>query len=500
MKHINRIVDKYIIMDLSTLSIEQKYALDLFKQGKNVFLSGPGGTGKTKLIECFVQHCIQRNIKHQVCAMTGCATILLPKMCNARTIHSWSGIRLCKGENSKIVENALKYKKNKSNWRSVRVLIIDEVSMMSLKVFEVLNEIAKRAQFDSRPFGGIQVVFVGDFYQLPPVGSCEDIDTDRFCFESPLWTKLFPLDSVVLLKTIFRQDDPKYKDILLQIREAKLSLDNIAILEKYVNREFDASAYNGIVPTKLYPTRYKTEQLNDKMFSQLEGKCFHFQYKTKSSCKTYLDNNNAISVEHLLKCGNMSKEMKEFEIRQLMNSSSYPDILYLKVGAVVMCTVNLDMDNGICNGSQGIVSNIIETEQGPIPEVTFVNGIKKQISMQYRQSEDYPSIAVGQIPLTLAWALTIHKIQGATLNMASIDVGSQIFECGQTYVALSRVKSLDGLYLSAFQPDRIKANELVKSFYNSIPDKNYNLPENIFKSFELKDEEYVESTTKKIIL
>lgn len=500
MKYINTAVDKYIIMDLSTLSKEQKYALDLFKRGENVFLSGPGGTGKTKLIECFVQHCVQHNIKHQVCALTGCATILLPKMCNARTIHSWSGIRLCKGENAKIVENALKYKKNKSNWKSIRVLIIDEVSMMSLKVFNVLNEIAKRAQFNSTPFGGIQVVFVGDFYQLPPVSSQEDVDSEKFCFESPLWSQLFPLNNVVLLKTIFRQDDPKYKEILLQIRESTLTAENSDLLETYVNREFDPSKYNGIVPTKLYPTRYKTEQLNEKMFSQLKGKCFQFQYIAKLNCKTHLDSNQPLSVNHLMKCSNISQQMKEFEVRQLMNSSSYPDILYLKVGAVVMCTINLDMDNGICNGSQGIITNILETAQGPVPEVTFVNGIKKQISIQYRQSEDYPSIAVGQIPLTLAWALTIHKIQGATLNMATIDVGSQIFECGQTYVALSRVKSLDGLYLSAFNSDRIKTNAFVKSFYDSIPHKEYDIPENIFKSFELSEDSYEESTVKKIIL
>ena len=167
----------------------------------------------------------------------------------------------------------------------------------------------------------------------------------------------------------------------------------------------------------------------------------------------------------------MSQQMKEFEVRQLMNSSSYPDILYLKVGAVVMCTINLDMDNGICNGSQGIITNIFETEEGPIPEVTFVNGITKQISIQYRQSEDYPTIAVGQIPLTLAWALTIHKIQGATLNMATIDVGSQIFECGQTYVALSRIKSIDGLYLTAFNPQKIKVNKKVQDFYEALDKK-----------------------------
>ena len=121
-------------MNLSTLSQEQKYAFDLFKKGENVFITGPGGTGKTKLIEHMVEYCKFAGKRVQVCAMTGCATILLPKSCNARTIHSWSGIRLCKGENRKIVENALKYKKNKACWKGVRVLIIDEVSMMSVKV------------------------------------------------------------------------------------------------------------------------------------------------------------------------------------------------------------------------------------------------------------------------------------------------------------------------------------------------------------------------------
>lgn len=490
-------------MDLSTLSKEQLYALDLFKQGKNIFLSGPGGTGKTKLIECFVSHCISYGKKHQVCAMTGCATILLPKSCNARTIHSWSGIRLCKGNNHEIIKSVLKYKKNKTSWRMTNILIVDEVSMMSKKVLEVLDAIAKQIRFDDRPFGGMQVVFVGDFYQLPPVGSPEDIDSQQFCFESPLWIKLFPLESVVLLKTIFRQDDPVYKNILLQIREAKLNLESKYILQQYVNREFDSSCHNGIVPTKLYPTRYKTDKLNETMFSQLKEKCYSFQYVVKTNCKTYLENNQPISIEHLMNCNNMSQQVKDYEVRQLLTTSSYVDILYLKKGALVMCTMNLDMDNGICNGSQGVVTNILETETGFVPEVTFVNGIKKQIGMQYRQSEDYPSIAVGQIPLTLAWALTIHKIQGATLDMASIDVGNQIFECGQTYVALSRVKSLDGLYLDAFNPERIKINELVKGFYDSIPEKDYtiiNANEKCSSSEELCEETYVKSTIKRIIL
>ena len=179
-------------MDLSDLSQEQKYAFSLYKKRKNVFISGPGGTGKTRLIEYIINDCIVQRRYAQVCAMTGCATLLLPKLCNARTLHSWSGIRLCKGESDKIITNVLKYKKNKDAWKKIDILIIDEVSMMSKKILEVLNEIGQRVRYNNQPFGGIQLVFLGDFYQLPPVGTHEDSDTEKFCFESSLWSNIFP--------------------------------------------------------------------------------------------------------------------------------------------------------------------------------------------------------------------------------------------------------------------------------------------------------------------
>jgi hypothetical protein len=190
----------------------------------------------------------------------------------------------------------------------------------------------------------------------------------------------------------------------------------------------------------------------------------------------------------------------EYEVQQLMTTSSFQPSLALKVGAVVMCTVNLDMDNGIVNGSQGVVQEIVPA--GPI--VQFVNGQRRLIPFHFRQSEEYPAIAVGQIPLCLAWALTIHKIQGATLSLADMDVGGQIFEYGQTYVALSRVQSLDGLYLSAFQPQRIRANEAVKQFYQEFPVIDYETEvadmikdstTNQFEQYAYKDPQDVQENT-----
>jgi ATP-dependent DNA helicase PIF1 len=171
-----------------------------------------------------------------------------------------------------------------------------------------------------------------------------------------------------------------------------------------------------------------------------------------------------------------------------------------------MCTVNLDMDSGICNGSIGIVADFVIKMGVPIPIIQFSNGIKREMPINYWHSEEYPTIVIGQYPLCLAWAMTIHKIQGATLPMAEMDIGKSIFESGQTYVALSRVKSLDGLYLSHFFPQNIRANEKVTVFYDTIPEVEYEMEEEEeikkldFERYRYKEENIVDSTIKKIIL
>ena len=475
-------------MDLSTLSPEQKYAYDKFCKGENLFISGPGGTGKTKLIEYLVHQSKSTAQAHQVCAMTGCAAILLN--CNARTLHSWSGIRLCKGQKDQIISGVLKNRTALSAWRKTNILVVDEVSMMSLKIFDIIEEIARIARRSSLPFGGLQVVFTGDFFQLPPVSTTGETDTELFCFESTNWLRVFPLANHVILKTIFRQTDPLYKEILLQVRTGDLTEENKKILQGYVKREYDPEQHNGCIPTKLFPTRAKTDYLNATMFAKLKEKEFVFECDRKTQCKTFLETNKAISPEYLSIGARMTAQEIDYEIQMLLNNTSMQQTLSLKKGCVVMCTVNLDMEQGICNGSQGIIINILENGPVPLPIVKFANGVTKPIHPHYRQSEECPTIAVGQIPLCLAWALTIHKIQGATLALADIDVGGNIFEYGQTYVALSRVQSLEGLYLTAFHAHKIKANDRVRQFYSQIPDiTNYEsiIPEN---STELKTEDY----------
>ena len=163
-------------------------------------------------------------------------------------------------------------------------------------------------------------------------------------------------------------------------------------------------------------------------------------------------------------------EQKIHEEKYLTDNCLFDKTLTLKVGSQVMCIANLDMESGICNGSQGIITEFIKSDSGKeiLPVVLFSNGIKKTIEYKNWLSEKFTGFGVAQIPLILSWAVTIHKSQGATLDLVQIDAGNDIFECGQTYVALSRVKTLDGLYLTSFNPNKIKVNMKVKKYYESL--------------------------------
>ena len=202
------------------------------------------------------------------------------------------------------------------------------------------------------------------------------------------------------------------------------------------------------------------------MFDQIDKPTRISHIKKNTNCQTYIDSGKAIENMVLEKCDRLTTIERERELEQLMTNNNMPSILEMKIGAAVMCTANLDLDKGICNGSQGVIIDIIGEDC--LPKVKFANGVVFTLPTHFVQSEEYPSIAIGQIPLILAWALTIHKIQGATLAMGQMDIGQSIFEYGQTYVALSRIQSLNGLYLSNFEPSKIRANPKVKEFYKHI--------------------------------
>lgn len=466
-------------------SREQQIAYNKYIEGKNIFITGPGGTGKTALIRHIQKDAHKKCIDIQVCALTGCAAVLLE--CKAKTVHSWAGIGLGNGTIDNMVNRIIKNRYAKATWKETDILIIDEVSMMSFKLFEMLDAIGKAVRRNHKPFGGIQVIFSGDFYQLPPVGNKDEPDTTRFCFESPLWFETFELQNHVNLCKIFRQSDPIYQRILNQIREGRLKRSSNETLLQKVGREIPPDCQ--IRPTKLFPTRNKVDYINNTEMNNLKGKEYEYKIKYHSDLEMSVAEKN-------IRMG-YTKEQIQTELMYLQSNLRCDEIVKLKIGAQVMCIVNIQLDNGdiLCNGAQGIVVDI--SPQG-LPTVKYRNGYQMTMSYHIWASETIPGIGVSQVPLILAWALTIHKSQGSSLDIAEVDAGSGIFECGQTYVALSRVKSLEGLYLCSFDVKRIRVNKKVQDFYEVLETedaKRRTAEENERKENEKLPEAYIETVT-----
>jgi ATP-dependent DNA helicase PIF1 len=361
--------------------------------------------------------------------------------------------------------------------------------MLSLKLFDQLNEIGKAIRGNTKPFGGIQLIFSGDFFQLPPVGDKEEPDSQRFCFESKDWNTVFQQDSQIELVKIFRQTDELYSTILNQIRQGIITRSSCNMLNSYVNRKIDENLV--VQPTKLLPTKMQVDAINcSEMLKLGDAEERIYQYKYEYQLPMTSEERN-VRIR-------FSKEDMENELKYIASNLNGENILKLKVGAQVMCIINVGTNDQItlCNGSQGIITKFNESG---FPVVKYNNGVEQEMGFHHWISDKIPGIAVSQIPLVLSWAITIHKSQGATLDCAEIDVGSGIFECGQTYVALSRVKSLNGLYLTSFDPSRILINKKVKLFYENLT-KYYDehpipiqkpliIEKNIFSEFVYKDKD-----------
>lgn len=428
----------------------QKLAIAKYEKGENIFLTGPGGCGKSAIIKYIIKDAENKNIELQVCALTGCATVLLGN--KSRTIHSWSGIGVDNRSIEEVSEKIATSAPKRKNWCRTSVLIVDEISMMSKKMIELLDLTGKKCRKRCLPFGGIQVIFSGDFFQLPPVGSV-DRETEMFCFESPVFKKLFPKQNIIIFEKIFRQKDPLYSKILNQIRKGMISNNSIKVLTGCIKKEVNEEEI--IKPTIIKPLKQDVDIINETSLKKIKGDTHVFKMEYVSP-----KNNKA------------TKEAIMYEFKQIESKIYVEKELVLKVGAQVMCVVNMMDAEGkllLCNGSQGVVIGFDVLLGYPI--VQYRNGIKMTMSPHNWTSENIIDLQVKQVPLILSWAITIHKSQGASIEMAEIDAGSSIFAAGQTYVALSRVTSLEGLYLTNFDHNKIFVNQKVKEFYETLNKK-----------------------------
>ena len=408
---------------------EKKQILSEIRAKSNVCITGAAGTGKSFMLSLIKEHFPNIHIT----ASTGVAAVNVGGV----TIHSWAGLSNGSLPLEQIVNFILSGPgtKIRRQIKKAKILAIDEISMISAQVFDLLNQVLKSVKENDLPFGGVQLIILGDFFQLPPVAKEEEM---KFCFEANAWIEAD--FKVFELSEIFRQSEIRFIQLLNNIRHAAINDDDLQLL---LDRQIIPD--NKLRPTMLVTHNSQAENINSKMLNDIFGeKEYIFQMQTSG---------------------------KDGSIALLKKGCLAPDELVLKKGAQVMMLKNSLIKQGIINGSIGIVTDFIKNGS---PIVKFRNGEVCIVAAEEWNIESFNDLtqkteiiaSIKQIPLTLAWAITIHKSQGMTLDHVYCDL-SQVFAEGQTYVALSRVRSLEGLFIKGFRPEKLKVNERVRRFYNN---------------------------------
>ena len=381
----------------------QETALAILKTGANVFLTGEPGAGKTYVINKYIHWLEAAQISVAVTASTGIAATHIGGL----TIHSWSGVgtrdTLSRYDLDQIATKEKLVKRIKKN----QVLIIDEVSMIDGKMLDMVDVICRTIRQSQEAFGGMQVVCVGDFFQLPPIARQGEMM--RYAFESRAWENLRPL--VCYITEQFRQDDELLLSLLGSIRKGEIEEEHYTLLREQVD-----ISYADIEPTRLYTHNADVDAVNAAKLAELKG-----------TAKTY----------------KMSSRGNKIYQESLTRTCLSPSVLALKEEAMVMCTKN-NFEAGYVNGTLAKVVGFDSYEGYPIIETAD----KRRITIEpvsWEVAEEGKILAsIEQLPLRLAWAITVHKSQGMSLDAAEVDL-SKSFVYGQGYVALSRVRSLAGL-------------------------------------------------------
>lgn len=378
----------------------QEKALEILKSGRNVFLTGEPGAGKSHTIKLFTDWLEEQKRDYAVTASTGIAASHI----DGSTIHSWSGLGIRRNLQKEQLEGLKRNYWLTGKIRSVRTLIIDEISMLDAVALNDVSNIMAAVHGNTKPFGGVQIVFVGDFFQLPPVS--KDRETMRFAFQAESWIMADPV--VCYLTEQHRQSDAEFLAILGAMRAGEVT-------EAQKDR-LKSCTLSSRPDTQLFTHNADVDQLNKAELAKLKGKEHVYQ----------MQEGGIPALIATLKRGCLS-----------------PEKLVLKEGATVMFTRN-NFNAGYVNGSIG---RVMKFEHGD-PVVKLLDGriVRPEMAEWTFRERRETKAFIRQIPLRLAWAVTVHKSQGMSLDSALIDL-SNTFEFGQGYVAISRVRTLQGLHL-----------------------------------------------------
>lgn len=399
----------------------QQEALDILKLGHNAYITGAAGSGKTYLLNQYIAYLRKNKIPVGITASTGIAATHM----GGTTIHSWAGMGIRDEMSDKEINELFKRPYLRNRFAQTKVLIIDEISMLHAHRLMLVHQICKNFKGNPYPFGGMQIIMCGDFFQLPPV-SKKDEPSD-FVTESEIWQEMNL--RICYLDEQHRQDDRSFLHVLNDIRGNEVSEETVELLSERLDK--DVSGY--AKPTRLFTHNADVDAINKQHLEALEGEAHEYEMRWTGS----------------------------FALTETLRKSCLaPDKLILKKGAQVMFVKN-NYEAGYVNGTLG---EVIDFDKDNFPIVRTFDGAeltvpaaKWEVKDELAPSADQVLAAISQLPLRLAWAITVHKSQGMSLDAAEIDL-SRSFLPGMGYVALSRVRSLAGLKLMGMNQMALQVN------------------------------------------
>nr|GAT43685.1 DNA repair and recombination protein [Mycena chlorophos] len=460
------------------LSDEQEAVLQRVLARGNVFFSGSAGTGKSVLLRAIIQSLREQERNFAVTASTGIAALAV----SGCTLHSWAGVGLGKqpvnSYTGRWLKNRQRYERVIQRWRTTEALLIDEISMIDGKFFDKLEEIARIMRHSDLPFGGIQLIICGDMFQLPPVPDRDPRNNQQipsvFAFEAQTWDMC--MGPPVNLTRVFRQKEQGFVDLLNAMRFGNVDEQAVAVFQT-LQREVKYE--DEIQPTEILSRRDEVEWANNRRLDMLTGETRRY------TAQQFAGRNSE------------GQQITHEQMEKLLEKLVVPKQISLKVGAQVMLVKNL-VQGTLVNGSLGIVRDfktVAEAKEANIlivrpegddkkpevprslekerwPVVQFTNGIQMLAIPQEFTVENADAemeAQRNQVPLILAWALSVHKAQGQTIERVRVDL-KNTFEKGQAYVAISRATTLEGLQVLNFHRSKVMVCERVVEWQNRNED------------------------------